>query len=208
MSATMPAGRKQVAALVSGGGSNLQALIDAAQAPDCPFAVTAVISNRPDARGIERARQAGIATEVIDHTGFASREAFDAALDTALRNLGAEIVACAGFMRVLTPQFVAAWDGRLVNIHPSLLPLFKGLHTHRRALEAGVAIHGCTVHWVSAGVDEGAIIGQGAVPVLPGDSEAELAARVLAMEHRLYPACLARVARGEAAGHPLALLAS
>lgn len=199
------AGRRRVVVPVSGGGSNLQALVDAAGAPDCPFEIVAVISNRPGVRALERAAAAGIPATVIDHTGFATREAFDAALSDAIAGFQPDYVALAGFMRVLTAGFTERWNGKLINIHPALLPSFKGLHTHRRALEAGVAVHGCTVHWVSAGVDEGAIIGQGAVPVLPGDTEDSLAARVLAMEHRLYPACLTALCTGTPA-LPLAVL--
>lgn len=199
------ASRARVAVLVSGGGSNLQALLDAAAAPDCPFAVVAVISNRPGVRALERAAAAGVPAQVIDHAGFADRAAFETALDGALRTVAPDLVACAGFMRVLTEGFTTAWQGRLVNIHPALLPSFKGLHTHRRALEAGVAVHGCTVHHVTAGVDEGAIVGQAAVAVQPGDTEQTLAARVLAAEHRLYPLCLSLLAAGSWRG-PVALV--
>jgi phosphoribosylglycinamide formyltransferase 1 len=182
---------RRVAVLVSGGGSNLQALIDAAAQPSAPFRITQVISNRPGVKALDRAGAASIPAQVIDHTGYPDRPAFEADLTAALDAAAPDLIACAGFMRVLTEGFTSRWQGRLINIHPALLPSFKGLHTHRRALEAGVAVHGCTVHWVSAGVDEGAIIGQAVVPVLPGDTEAALAARVLDQEHRLYPACLA-----------------
>ncbi|MDJ0942950.1 MAG: phosphoribosylglycinamide formyltransferase [Kiloniellales bacterium] len=182
--------RRRTAILISGRGSNLQALIDAAAAPDYPAEIVLVLSNRPDAKGLARAETAGIATRVIPHRDHPTRVDFEAALTAALAEAGAELVCLAGFMRVLTAAFVDRWQGRLVNIHPSLLPAFPGLDTHARALAAGVKLHGCTVHLVSADVDEGPIIGQAAVPVLPGDGEADLAARVLAAEHRLYPLCL------------------
>lgn len=190
---------RRLGVLISGGGSNLQALIDAARHPDYPAQIVTVISNAPGAYGLTRAREAGIAAQVIDHRPYGKdRAGFDAALDAALRAADVELVALAGFMRVLTDGFVTAWTGRMLNIHPALLPSFKGLHTHARALEAGVAIHGCTVHWVSSGVDEGAILGQAAVPVAPDDTAETLGARVLTMEHRLYPACVALAAAGRA----------
>lgn len=191
--------KRRLGVLISGGGSNLQALIDAARHPDYPAEIVLVISNVRDAHGLTRAREAGLPTAVIDHRAFgADRAAFEAQVDAALRDANVELVALAGFMRVLTDGFVQAWNGRMLNIHPALLPSFKGLHTHARALEAGVAIHGCTVHWVSPGVDEGAILGQAAVPVAPDDTAETLGARVLAMEHRLYPACVALAASGRA----------
>lgn len=178
--------------LISGRGSNLQALIDACAAPDFPAKIALVISNKADAAGLERAKRAGIATAVISH-----REAdFEARLDTALRAAGVELVCLAGFMRVLSGPFVARWHDRIINIHPSLLPAFPGLDTHRRALEAGVMETGCTVHYVSEEVDAGPIILQERVPVLPGDSEASLAARVLEAEHRIYPRALRMLAEG------------
>jgi len=178
--------------LISGRGSNLQALIDACAAPDFPAKIALVISNKADAAGLERAKRAGIATAVISH-----REAdFEARLDTALRAAGVELVCLAGFMRVLSGPFVARWHDRIINIHPSLLPAFPGLDTHRRALEAGVTETGCTVHYVSEEVDAGPIILQERVPVLPGDSEASLAARVLEAEHRIYPRALRMLAEG------------
>ena len=182
--------RRRTAVLISGRGSNLQALIDAAATPDYPAEIVLVLSNQPDAKGLARAEAAGIATRVIPHSDHPTRPDFEAALTAALAEAGAELVCLAGFMRVLTGSFVDRWQDRLVNIHPSLLPAFPGLDTHARALAAGVKLHGCTVHLVSADVDEGPIIGQAAVPVLPGDGEADLAARVLAAEHRLYPLCL------------------
>jgi phosphoribosylglycinamide formyltransferase-1 len=175
------------------------ALIQAARAPDYPAEIALAISNNPQAPGLERAAAAGIAVQAIDHRPFGKdREAHERAIDSALREADAQFVCLAGYMRILTPFLVRAWSGRMINIHPSLLPLFPGLHTHRRALDAGVKLHGCTVHWVSDGVDEGRPIGQAAVPVLAGDDEEMLAARVLAAEHRLYPACLAAAITGAA----------
>lgn len=171
------------AILISGRGSNMQALIDA----QLPGACVAVISNRPDAAGLAWAATRGLPTAVIDHRAFASREAFDAALASELERRGAELVLLAGFMRVLTEAFVRRYEGRLVNIHPSLLPAFPGLHTHEAALAAGVRIHGCSVHFVTPTLDCGPIIMQAAVPVLPGDDPDRLAARVLAQEHVVYP---------------------
>lgn len=185
MSAKIP-----VAVLISGRGSNLQCLIDACAEPDYPARIVAVISNRPDAYGLERAREAGIAAIGIDHKAYETRESFEAALDAALREAGAKFVCLAGFMRILTEGFVNRWDGRMINIHPSLLPKYKGIDTHRRAIEAGDAEHGCTVHWVTPGMDEGPVIAQARVPVLPGDTPETLAARVLVEEHRLYPQAL------------------
>ncbi len=188
----MPVGpkRRRTAVLISGRGSNLQALIDAAAAPDYPAEIVLVLSNLPDAKGLERAEAAGIPTRVIPHRDYETRAAFEVALTEALSQTGADLVCLAGFMRVLTEAFVGRWQGRLINIHPSLLPAFPGLDTHARALAAGVKLHGCSVHLVSAEVDKGPIIGQAAVPVLPEDDEAALAARVLEAEHRLYPLCL------------------
>ncbi len=192
----MPAGprRRRTAVLISGRGSNLQALIDAAAAPDYPAEIVLVLSNRPEAKGLERAAAAGIPTRVVPHRDYETRAAFEAAVTEALTEAGAELVCLAGFMRVLTEAFVTRWQGRLVNIHPSLLPAFPGLDTHARALAAGVKLHGCSVHLVSAELDQGPIIGQAAVPVLPGDDEEALAARVLEAEHRLYPLCLGLLA--------------
>lgn len=190
--------RLKVAVVISGGGSNLKALIDAAARPDAAFAVTHVFSNRPDAGGLAHAAAAGIPATVIDHKAFASRDAFDAALDAALRAARPDIVALAGFMRILTAGFIDSWQGRMTNIHPSLLPLYKGLHPHRQALEAGATMHGCTVHWVTPGVDEGPIIAQAEVPILPGDTEETLQARTLTEEHKLYARALTMIARGEA----------
>jgi phosphoribosylglycinamide formyltransferase-1 len=191
-------GRKRVAILISGRGSNMTALIEAAKNPSYPAEIVAVISNRPDAPGLARAREAGLIAEAIDHKAFASRSDFEAALEARLEAHVVDLVVLAGFMRLMTAAFVESWAGRMINIHPALLPAFPGLATHERALEAGVRLHGCTVHYVTPGLDEGPIIAQAAVPVRPGDTAAELGARVLHAEHKLYPAALARVARGEA----------
>lgn len=188
--------RLKVVALISGRGTNLQALLDACAQPDFPAEIVLVISNVADAYGLERARQAGVATRVIDHKAFDSREAFDAAVDAAIRQAGGELVCLAGFMRLLTPGFAQNWCDRLINIHPALLPCFKGLHTHRRALEAGVKLHGCTVHFVTPELDDGPIIVQAAVPVVDGDDEDSLSARVLAAEHRIYPLALRLIGEG------------
>ncbi len=168
------------------------ALLHAASRPDYPADISLVLSNNPDAGGLAKAASAGISTELIDHRPFGrDRAGFDAALHTCLLAHGIEFVALAGFMRILTPGFVTLWQGRMVNIHPSLLPRHKGLHTHARAIEAGETEHGCTVHWVVPDLDAGETIAQARVPVLPGDTEATLAARVLKQEHALYPAALA-----------------
>jgi phosphoribosylglycinamide formyltransferase-1 len=190
--------RLRAGVLISGRGSNLQALIDACGDPGYPAEIALVISNNAAAKGLARAARAGIPTRVVEHRGFPTREAFDAALDDALREHGVGLVCLAGFMRVLTPGFVAGWRDRLINIHPSLLPAFRGLHTHERALDAGVRLHGCTVHFVSPEVDAGPIIVQAAVPVLPGDDTETLAARVLAAEHRCYPLAVKLIAQGRA----------
>lgn len=191
--------RMRVGVLISGRGSNLQALLDAQATGQAPFEIALVLSNDPAAGGLDRALRAGVETAIVDHKPFAkNRAAFEDAMHAALEEHRIEFVALAGFMRVLTPGFVGRWTGRMINIHPSLLPAFPGLHTHARALEAGVKLHGCTVHWVSDGVDEGAIIGQAAVPVKPGDTAETLAARVLAAEHQLFPMCLALAVQGRA----------
>lgn len=190
--------RVPTAVLISGQGSNMAALIAAAAAPDFPARIDLVLSNRPDAAGLVLAGGAGIATKVVDHRDYGKdRSAFEACLQAELEAAGIALVCLAGFMRVLTPDFVARWAGRLVNIHPSLLPAFPGVDTHARALEAGCKIHGCTVHLVTAEVDAGPILAQAAVPVLPDDTPDSLAARVLVQEHAIYPAALARLARGE-----------
>lgn len=190
--------RLKVAVLISGRGSNLQALITACAEPDFPATIACVIANRPDALGLDHARHAGIPSRVIPHRDYADRAAFDCALDAALREAGAELVCLAGFMRLLTPEFVEAWRDRMLNIHPSLLPAFPGLHTHERVLAAGVRFTGCTVHFVRPEMDSGPIIVQAAVPVLAEDDADRLAARVLAAEHRAYPLALRLVAEGRA----------
>jgi phosphoribosylglycinamide formyltransferase-1 len=190
--------RRRIAVLISGRGSNLRALIGAARDPAFPAEIVLVVSNRPDAAGLAFARDAGIPTLAIDHRSFAGRPEFDAELDRLLRRHDIELVACAGFMRILTADFLHAWEGRIINIHPALLPLYKGLDTHARALADGVRIHGCTVHFVTPEVDSGPIIAQATVPVLDDDSPESLAARVLEAEHLLYPQTLALVAAGQA----------
>ncbi|CAA7614444.1 phosphoribosylglycinamide formyltransferase 1 [Magnetospirillum sp. LM-5] len=189
--------RAKVGVLVSGRGSNLQALIDACADPAFPAEIVLVISNVPGVYALERAERAGIATRTIPHKGFASREAFDQAMDAELRQAGVEIVCLAGFMRLLSAPFTQGWAGRMINIHPALLPSFKGLHTHRRALDEGVKLHGCTVHLVTPDLDAGPILVQAAVPVLPDDTEDSLAARVLEQEHRCYPLALKLLAEGK-----------
>jgi phosphoribosylglycinamide formyltransferase-1 len=190
--------RRRVGVLISGRGSNLHALVEAARSANYPAEIALVVSNVPGAGGLDIARAAGIATATVDHKAFKGREPFEAALDEALRGAGIELVCLAGFMRLLTPGFVEAWRDRMINIHPSLLPSYPGLDTHARALAEGVRIAGCTVHFVRAKMDVGPIVAQAAVPVLPDDDEAKLAARVLAAEHLLYPAALRLVASGRA----------
>jgi phosphoribosylglycinamide formyltransferase-1 len=187
--------KKRVAILISGRGSNMTALIEAAKAKDYPAEIALVVSNRPDAAGLDRARSCGIPTAVIDHTTFGGdRETFEQALDRQLREQRIDLVCLAGFMRLLTPWFVNRWSGRMLNIHPSLLPQFKGLHTHRRALEAGVKRHGATVHFVVPEMDAGPIVIQDSVAVHENDTEETLAARVLELEHQIYPRALRAVA--------------
>ncbi|CAG0973661.1 MAG: phosphoribosylglycinamide formyltransferase [Rhizobiaceae bacterium] len=195
----MNAKRKRVAILISGRGSNMSALIAASREADYPATIVGVISDRPDAAGLRAAEAAGIAAVVVERRSFADRQAHDAAIDATLAGFGAEIVALAGYMRLLGADFVQRWQGRMINIHPSLLPGFKGLDTHRRALDAGVRIHGCSVHFVTADMDGGPLIAQAAVPVLADDTEDSLAARVLKAEHKLYPQALAMVCEGRAA---------
>jgi phosphoribosylglycinamide formyltransferase-1 len=190
--------RRKTAILISGRGSNMVSLISAAMHPDYPAEIALVLSNRPDAKGLERAAEIGIPTAVVDHKDFAgNREAFEKAIDAVLKEHRIELVALAGFMRILSPFLVNTWAGRMINIHPALLPSFKGLATHERALEEGVKLHGATVHFVSAEMDDGPIIIQGAVPVLDTDTPATLAARVLEVEHTIYPKALALVAGGK-----------
>ena len=178
---------KNIVILISGRGSNMEALIAARDAGTLPVHIAAVISNRPDAKGLETAARAGIATHYVDHKAFPSREAFDAALAECIDGFAPDLVVLAGFMRILTEGFVRHYEGRLLNIHPSLLPSFPGLHTHQRAIDEGVRIHGCTVHFVTPALDHGPVVIQAAVPVLDGDDEDALAARVLRQEHRIYP---------------------
>lgn len=197
--AEKPVARKRVAVLISGRGSNMVALIEAAKAPDYPAAIAVVISNRLDAHGLALAAEAGIATAIVDHRPFGEdRAAFEHTLDEQLRAHHVDLVCLAGFMRLLTPDFVRRWRGRMLNIHPALLPQFRGLDTHRRALDAGAKRHGATVHFVVPEMDSGPIVAQDSVPVLEDDTEESLARRVLAVEHRLYPLALRLVAEGRA----------
>lgn len=187
--------KTRVGILISGRGSNMQALIRAAEAADYPAAIALVIANRADAAGLDIARQHGVPALAVPSRDFgADRAAHEAAVDAALRDAGCEIVCLAGYMRLLTPLLVHNWAAKMLNIHPSLLPAYPGLGTHARALAAGAKIHGCTVHLVTETVDDGPILAQAAVPVLPGDTEQSLAARVLAQEHLIYPAALAHLA--------------
>ncbi|MGE4481182.1 phosphoribosylglycinamide formyltransferase [Acidocella sp.] len=187
--------KTRVAILISGRGSNMEALVRAAQAPDYPAEVVLVLSNKPDAVGLEIARGLGVEAIAVPAKPFGKdREAHERAIDAALRARNVQIVCLAGYLRLLTPWLVGGWAGRMLNIHPSLLPKFPGLDTHERALRAGEAEHGCTVHLVTEGMDEGPVLGQARVPVLPNDTEEMLAARVLEQEHKLYPAMLAVLA--------------
>lgn len=189
-------GRVRVAVLISGSGSNMAALVDAARADDCPFEIALVLSNRPDAGGLAVARDKGVAVAAVDHRPFGKdREAHERAVDAVLREHGIEVVALAGYMRLLTPWLVQRWAGRMLNIHPSLLPKYPGLDTHARALAAGDLEAGCTVHLVTEGVDEGPVLAQAAVPMLADDTPASLAQRVLTAEHQLYPRALADFCR-------------
>lgn len=196
MNAAAPSAPLSLAVLISGRGSNLQALIDACARPGYPARIAVVVSNRPDAAGLDRARAAGLRTETLDHRGFPSRESFDQALDALLRRYPVDLICLAGFMRILTAGFVARWPDRIVNIHPSLLPDYKGLDTHARALADNRAQAGCTVHFVRPAMDDGPIIVQKAVPVLPGDTPDTLAARVLEQEHSAYPEAVRLIAEG------------
>ena len=188
--------RKRVGVLISGRGSNLQALLDACAEPDFPAEIALVVSNKPEAPGLERAAHAGVPCRTIARRDHPDRAACDAAMTAALEAAGVELVCLAGFMRLLSEAFVERWRDRMINIHPSLLPLYPGLDTHARALAAGAKLHGCTVHFVRFEMDSGPIIGQAEVPVLAGDDPETLAARVLDAEHRLYPRCLRLVAEG------------
>jgi phosphoribosylglycinamide formyltransferase 1 len=188
---------KRIVILISGRGSNMRSLVQACEAQAWDAKIAAVISNRPDAAGLAFAREQGVATGVVNHRDFATRAAFDAALGDAIAGHAPDIVALAGFMRILGPDFVQRFAGRLINIHPSLLPAFTGLHTHRRAIDAGCKLAGATVHFVTAELDHGPIIAQAVVPVLPGDTEEQLAQRVLAREHVLYPLALGWMVRDQ-----------
>ena len=196
----MSEARKRVGVLVSGRGSNMAALIAASRAADYPASIVLVGSNKPEAAGLALAERGGIPTFAISHRDHPDRESFDRAVTEQLEAAGVEIVALAGFMRILSPWFCQRWEGRLLNIHPSLLPKFRGVDTHARAIAAGETQHGCTVHFVTPELDDGPSILQATVPVLPGDTEESLAARVLVEEHRIYPEALALVARGHRPG--------
>jgi phosphoribosylglycinamide formyltransferase-1 len=189
--------RTRVGVVISGRGSNMQALVEAAEAADYPAEIVVVVSNRPEAAGLAYAASRGIAAVAVDHKAFPSKAAFEAAVDETLDGLGVELVCLAGFMRLLTPGFVERRRDRILNIHPSLLPDFRGLDTHERALAAGVALHGASVHFVRADVDSGPVVAQAPVPVMPDDTPESLSLRVLEAEHRLYPAALRLVAAGD-----------
>jgi phosphoribosylglycinamide formyltransferase 1 len=188
--------RRRTAILISGRGSNMAALIGAARAPDFPAEIALVLSNRSDAGGLTLAKQAGVATAAVDHKIYAGRDEFEGSMQALLEIHRIDLICLAGFMRILSAPFVARWQGRMINIHPSLLPSFRGLNTHARAIEAGVKIHGCTVHFVEPELDAGPIIAQATVAVRDDDTPESLGARVLAQEHELYPAALALVASG------------
>ncbi len=188
--------KKRVGVLISGGGSNMYALVQAAKIADYPAKIVSVVSNKQDAGGLKIATREGIATHVVNHKDYATREEFDAALNAYLQTQNLDIIACAGFMRIMTTVLIIPWAGRMLNIHPSLLPLYKGLHTHQRAIDAGDKEAGCSVHYVTPELDDGPVIAQARVPILNGDTAETLAARVLIEEHKLYPAALAKVARG------------
>lgn len=191
--------KKRVAILISGRGSNMAALIEAAKAPDYPAQIVGVFSNKPDAPGLDFARKNDIPTASVSHRDYASREAFDAEIEKSLTNWAADYVCLAGFMRIFSTEFAQRWTGRVLNIHPSLLPKFKGLHPQQQALDAHESESGCTVHWVTAELDAGPTILQRRVPILSGDTAETLAARILVEEHRAYPEALAKLARGEVA---------
>jgi len=188
---------KNIVILISGRGSNMQSIVRACVGEGWDARVAAVISNEADAQGLAFAAEQGIATAVVDHRAFASREAFDAELARVVDGFAPDVLALAGFMRILTPHFVQHFEGRLVNVHPSLLPAFTGLHTHRRAIDAGCKLAGATVHFVTAELDHGPIIAQAVVPVLPGDTEDSLSARVLVQEHRIYPRAVGWLVKGQ-----------
>ena len=188
--------KKRTAVFISGRGSNMQALVEAARSPEFPAEIALVLSNRPEAEGLQFAKSRGIATSAVDHKLYAGRDEFEATMQRLLEIHRIELICLAGFMRLLTAAFVKHWEGRILNIHPALLPSYRGLHTHERALADGVKIHGCTVHFVIPAVDEGPIIAQAAVGVRDDDTPQTLAARVLEQEHIIYPAALAWVASG------------
>ena len=188
--------KKRVGVLISGGGSNMHALLKASRAADYPAEIVCVVSNIPEAGGLKIAHSEGIATHVVSHKNHATREDFDAALNAYLQSQKLDIIACAGFMRIMTPVLIVPWQGRMINIHPSLLPLYKGQHTHQRAIADGQTEAGCTVHYVTLELDGGPVIAQTRVPILHGDTAEKLAARVLIEEHKLYSAALAKVAAG------------
>ena len=190
--------KKRVAILISGRGSNMIALVEAARAKDYPAEIVSIIASRPDAAGLAWAKAQGLPTVAVDHKSYATREAFDETVHAALVEARTDLIALAGFMRIQSAAFVQKWQGRQLNIHPSLLPLFKGLHPHKQALDAGVKISGCSVHFVTEEMDSGPIIAQAAVPVLDGDTPETLAERILVAEHKLYPHALALVASGRA----------
>ncbi|MBS0520095.1 MAG: phosphoribosylglycinamide formyltransferase [Proteobacteria bacterium] len=186
----------KVGILISGRGSNMAALIRAAEAPDYPAEIACVVSNVAAAPGLQIAERAGIETEIVSHRDYSERESFDRTVSAVFEEHGVELVALAGFMRILSPWFPQRWAGRLINVHPSLLPAFKGLHVQRQALDAGVRLSGCTVHYVTGDLDGGPIIAQAAVPVLPGDTEKALSERILRQEHRLYPMVVRWIGEG------------
>ena len=190
-------GKKRVAVFISGSGSNMVKLAEAAGADGFPAEIVAVISDKPDAAGLDKARALGIATYTLARQDYESKMAHEDAMLAVLADIEPDVICLAGFMRLLSADFIRAYEGRIINIHPSLLPLFPGLHTHQRAIDAGMRVAGCTVHFVTEGMDEGPVIGQAAVAVLPGDDAETLAARILTVEHRLYPLALKRVAAGE-----------
>jgi len=190
--------RKRVVIFISGGGSNMEALIRAAQAPDFPAEIVSVFSDKLDAGGLAKAQAAGIATQVFNRKDYTSKDAHEDAILDALALLNPDIICLAGYMRLLSAKFIAPYEGRILNIHPSLLPLFAGLHTHQRALDAGMKLAGCTVHLVTEGMDEGPILAQAAVPIIDGDTESTLAARVLKAEHKIYALALSKFASGDA----------
>ena len=183
--------RKRVGVLISGRGSNMAALVEAARDPAYPAEIVCVVSNRPDAAGLKFAQDQNISTHVVDHKNYATREAFDVALNAYLQSQKLDLIACAGFMRIMTSVLLEPWAGKMLNIHPSLLPLYKGTHTHERALADGAKVHGCSVHYVTEDLDGGPVIARAEVPVLPGDTPETLLARVLVEEHKLYPKALA-----------------